>query len=180
MSKKVKDSFRKLCLNKLQFFSKSAKIKKNKDICSQILNIIDLHKPKKILVYIPLDLEVDITQLIVKLRKRKNIELFVPFMKEKSFVAVKYRLPLKKKKFGIKEPNFSTRNSTNTKLDMIVVPIIGVDKTYRRVGFGAGMYDRFYAKLKYKPITIFTQIKLCKTNKIVTDDYDIEPDYIIT
>jgi len=174
-----KDDFRKLCLKRLRFFSKIGKIKKDKFICLKILNIIDLLKPKKVLLYIPLSTEVDVRGLINVLRKNKNIEVYVPFMKGDSFVPVKYRLPLKEKKFGIKEPNFSSYIK-DVDLDMIIVPIVGIDETYRRVGFGKGMYDRFFDRLKNKPITIFTQLKLCKSKKIVTSKHDIEPDYIIT
>jgi len=175
-----KASFRKLALKRLLFFSSFAKIKKNKNICSQIIKIIDFHKPKKILLYIPLQSEVDVMPIINELRKRKNIEVYVPFMKGKSFVPVKFRLPLEIKKFGIKEPLFSSFRNNDIRLDMIVVPIVGIDETYRRIGFGAGMYDRFYDTLKKKPITIFTQLKLCKSKEIVTQEHDIQADYIIT
>jgi len=180
MSLITKANFRKLALNRLRFFSSFAKIKKNKNICSQIIKIIDLHRPKKILLYIPLDLEVDVMPIIIELRKRKNIEVYVPFMKGKSFVPVKFRLPLEVKRFGIKEPAFSTFRNNDIKLDMAIVPIVGIDETYRRVGFGAGMYDRFFDTLKVKPITIFTQLKLCKSKEIVTSKHDIQADYIIT
>jgi 5-formyltetrahydrofolate cyclo-ligase len=175
-----KADFRKLALKRLQFFSNIAKIKKNKKICFEIKKVIDFHKPKKILLYIPLNLEVDVMPIIIELRKRKNIEVYVPFMKGKSFVPVKFRLPLNVKKYGIKEPNFSRFQNNNIQLDMAIVPIVGIDETYRRIGFGAGMYDRFFDTLKVKPITIFTQLKLCKSKEIVTSEHDIEPDYIIT
>jgi 5-formyltetrahydrofolate cyclo-ligase len=186
VSLNAKDVFRKLCLKKLQFFSKTAKIEKDKYICSQILQIIGLQKAKKILFYIPLSIEVDVEPLIKKLRKRKNIEIYVPFMKGKSFVPVKYRLPLKKKRFGIREPNYSIFRNNSIKFDIIVVPIIGIDETYRRVGFGAGMYDRFFENLKKNqssyplPTIIFTQLKLCKSTNIITSMHDIRADYIIT
>lgn len=175
-----KASFRKFALNRLQFFSSYAKIKKNKNICLKIIKIINLHKPKKILLYVPLGLEVDVMPIIKELRKRKNIEVYVPFMKGESFIPVKFRLPLRVKRFGIKEPNFSTFRNNNIQLDMAIVPIVGIDDTYRRIGFGAGMYDRFFEKIKKRPITIFTQLTLCKTKGNVTDKHDIEPDYIIT
>jgi len=180
MSLISKADFRKLALNRLRFFSSFAKIKKNKNICSQLLKIINLHKPKKIMLYIPLHTEVDVMPIIIELRKRKNIEVYVPFMIGKSFVPVKFRLPLKVKKFGVKEPLFSNFRNNNIKLDMIIVPIVGIDDTYRRVGFGAGMYDRFYDTLEVEPITIFTQLKLCRSEIIVTSDHDISPNYIIT
>lgn len=179
MSKSTKEDFRKYCLERLQFFNKNGKIKKNKEICSSILKIIDLYSPKNILLYIPLSMEVDVMPLINILRRRKNIEVYVPYMKGKTFVPVKYRLPLKKGRFGILQPkNSFTRKKL--KLEMVVVPIVGIDKTFRRIGFGAGMYDRFYEKLSMKPITIFTQLKLCKSYDNITSNYDIEPDYIIT
>ncbi len=176
----TKENFRKLCFKKLQVCSKIGKIKRNKTIYYKILNIINIHKPKNILLYISLNTEVDMKPLINILRKRGDIGVYVPFMSGESFVPVKYRLPLKKKKFGIKEPNISYFKNNNISFDMIVVPIIGIDKTFRRIGFGAGMYDRYYEKLAKKPITIFTQLKLCYTNELVTNSYDIKPDYIIT
>lgn len=63
---------------------------------------------------------------------------------------------------------------------MAIVPILGIDTTYRRIGFGAGMYDRFFETLTIQPITIFTQLELCYSKKIITSDHDIAPDYIIT
>ena len=176
----TKENFRKFCFKKLQVCSKIGKIKKDKTIYYKILNIIDMYEPKTILLYIPLEAEVDIKPLINTLRKRDNIDVYVPFIKGKSFVPVKYRLPLQKKKFGIKEPNFSSFKNNMIPFDMVVVPIIGIDNTFRRVGFGAGMYDRYFETLKKRPITIFTQLKLCYSNSTVTNKYDIKPDYIIT
>jgi 5-formyltetrahydrofolate cyclo-ligase len=144
------------------------------------LKIINLHKPKRILVYLPLDIEVNINYLIKYLRRFTNIDIYVPYMIGKSFVPTKYRLPLKRKKFGIKEPNISSKRYQSISLDMIIVPIVGIDKAHKRVGFGAGMYDRFFEKLKNKPIVVFTQRVLCKTKKTITSSHDIKSDYTIT
>ena len=176
MSKK---RFRSYCLQKLKFYSRVSNIKKDKQICSTILDIIDLHKPKKLLVYIPLNIEVNINYLIKYLRRFTKIEIYVPYMSGDSFIAVKYRLPLQKKRFGIKEPKISL-SYKKINFDMIIVAIIGIDITYRRIGYGAGMYDRFFERLNSKPITIFTQRFLCKCNKTITSSYDIKPDYIVT
>jgi len=178
MSLNTKENFRKLFIDKLKFFSKRSKIKKDKYICTKILQIIDLHKAKNILLYIPLSAEVDVKPLIKLLRKRKDTKIYVPYMKDDSFIPVEFRYPLKVKRFGIKESPYST--CYKKKIDLAIVPIVGVDPTFRRVGFGAGMYDRFYDRLDYRPITIFTQLKLCIAKEIITSSHDIEPDYIIT
>ncbi|MCK5110219.1 MAG: 5-formyltetrahydrofolate cyclo-ligase [Arcobacteraceae bacterium] len=173
----AKCDFRKKCIERLRFSSNIAKIKKDKYICSKIFELILLHKPKTVLAYIPLDIEVNILPLINKLRREKICEVYVPFMVGKTFKAVKYRLPLKKKQFGIKEPNNS---HLKVKIDLAIVPIIGTDKTNRRVGFGRGMYDRFFENLSPQPVKIFTQTVLCKSETTVTSIHDIKADFIIT
>ena len=174
---KLKCDFRKRCIKRLRFSSNNAKIKKDKYICSKIFELILLYKPKKILAYIPLDIEVNILPLINELRRKKICEVYVPFMVGDTFKAVKYRLPLKQKQFGIREPNNSTLKAN---IDLAIVPIVGTDDTNRRVGFGRGMYDRFFEKLKIQPINIFTQLTLCSSETIVTSSYDIKADFVIT
>jgi len=99
-------------------------------------------------------------------------------MEGDSFKIIKYRLPLQKKKFGIKEPNNSFLKPRQ--LDLAIVPIVGVDAVYKRIGFGKGMYDRFFDRLSYKPTLVFTQLILCKSDKFLSESYDIQADYIIT
>ena len=133
---------------------------------------------KNILLYIPLGIEVDVRPLIKTLRKKKNINVYVPFMEADSFKIVKYRLPLNRKKFNILEPNNSFLKPN--KIDVAVVPVVGIDSLNKRIGYGKGMYDRFFDRLSYKPTIIFTQLILCKSKEVLSDNYDIQADYIIT
>jgi len=177
MEKGHKSDFRKSCIKRLEFSSRFLKFYKDKKIVKKLERFIKIYKPKSVFLYVPMGIEVNVLPLINKLRK-EQIDVYVPFMIEESFKLVKYRLPLSFKKFGIKEPNNSFVYKTN--VDLAIVPIVGIDKIYKRIGFGKGMYDRFFYKLKYKPITIFTQLTLCKANEILSDNYDIQADYIIT
>jgi 5-formyltetrahydrofolate cyclo-ligase len=173
----VKNKFRKESLKKLKNNINIRTLRKDKQICLSLLNYINKHTPKNILLYIPMDIEVNVLPIINNLRKKKNINVYVPFIVGKSFKPVKYRLPLQKGKFNIKEPKNSFLKVI---IDMAIVPVVGIDGIDKRIGFGKGMYDRYYASLKHKPYTIFTQRVLCKTNKIISDKYDIKADYIIT
>jgi len=172
-----KNDFRKSCIKRLKCSCKFAKLKKDKQICIELAKLIDKINPKRVLLYIPLGIEVNVLPLINKLRQSKRVEVYVPFMEGQSFRAVKYRLPLKTKKFGIKEPKFSTFTG---KIDLTIVPVVGVDGEFKRIGFGKGMYDRYFGSLKYRPTIVFTQISLCITSKTLSDKYDIKADYIIT
>jgi 5-formyltetrahydrofolate cyclo-ligase len=122
--------------------------------------------------------EVNLCPLIKRLREEKR-ELYVPFMEGKSFRVVKYRLPLEKKCFGIKEPKDSKQYRTK-KLDMAIVPIVGLDITHRRVGFGKGMYDRFFEKeIENINKIVFVARELCYSKKIVTNRHDVKADVVI-
>ena len=135
----TKDSFRKYAINRLKRDKKNFNLKQNMIILRELEFILKECKAKNILLYIPLDIEVDLRKLIAKLRK--NSTIFVPFMEGVSFKMVKYRLPLMAKKFNIYEPPNS--NFKFVKLDVAVVPVLGVDGNFKRIGFGKGMYDRF-------------------------------------
>ena len=91
---------------------------------------------------------------------------------------VKFRLPLRKSSFGTLESGNSKRKIDM--VDIVIVPVIGIDKSFKRIGFGKGMYDRFYESLKNKPTLIFVQNTSCISTEIITEKYDIRADYYIT
>lgn len=173
-----KSDFRKSSIKRLEFASLFLKYYKNKIIVKKLEDFIKRSDSKNILLYIPLGIEVDVKPLIKSLRKTKKRNVYVPFMQGESFKIVKYRLPLHKKRFGIKEPNNSFFKAR--KIDLAIIPVVGIDKLEKRIGFGKGMYDRFFGSLNYKPTMVFTQLILCKSEKILSDNYDIRADYIIT
>jgi len=149
----------------------------SKKVADNLYKKIKSQKGKNILLYISMENEVNTKGLIQKLL-RENYKIFVPFMQDISFKMVKYSLPLKKKKFNIYEP--LNKNKTKIKIDIAVVPIIGIDKKFRRVGFGKGMYDRFFEKLNYKPKIIFTQLTPIMANCVVTDYFDVKADLFLS
>ncbi len=171
-----KEQFRTLCKKKLTSASKN-RCYHDSIINSRLLSVIkEQKKVRSILFYIPMGFEADITKTLQKVRKKYQI--FTPFMQGKSFKMVPYRLPLKRKKFGILEAGKSYRKIK--KIDIAIVPVIGIDKQLKRVGFGKGMYDRFFETLKEKPYTIFVQRKLCYSDEKLCEDHDIECDMLIT
>jgi len=167
----MKKEFRKFCINtkKVNRYYFSKEISKR---------LYKLCKPyKKILLFIPLKNEVNINSLIKKLRREKK-SIFVPFMEDLSFKMVKYQLPLAKKKFLVLEP--INKQKTLEKIDLAIIPVIGIDRAFRRVGFGKGMYDRFFEKLTFRPKVVFVQLKPCISKEIITKAYDIEADEFVS
>lgn len=174
-----KKAFRYSCLERLKSISSRGAYARDKRLLQRLHTEIIQSDAKRIMLYLPLKTEVNLNALIKQLRREKRT-LFVPFMEGASFRLVKYRLPLERKKFGIKEPKNSKQYRVKT-IDMAIVPIVGVDSTHRRVGFGKGMYDRFFEREnRYIKQTVFITRELCYSREIITDRYDIQADMIIT
>jgi len=171
-----KSTFRKKCLKKLKNGQKHNRFYKNALINKKLLELIKSKKRLDILFYYPLGLEADIRKSLQALRKKHSV--YTPFMVEQSFKMVPFRLPLRKRKFNILEAGDT--NLIIKKIDIAIVPTIGIDGNLQRVGFGKGMYDRFFEKLQKKPYTIFTQLELCYTEAFICDAYDISCDILIT
>jgi 5-formyltetrahydrofolate cyclo-ligase len=167
----MKKEFRKKCLNSKKF----NKYYYSKKIGEKLYEICKSHK--NILFFIPMKSEVDIHWVLKRLRREKK-NIFVPFMEDLSFKMVKYQLPLIKKKFSILEP--ANKQKTLEKIDLAIVPIVGIDSTFRRIGFGKGMYDRFFESLGYRPEVVFVQLKPCVSKEVLTHKHDVKGDGYIS
>ena len=156
-----KQRFRNGCLKKLRASPVHLRYAKDKKIERKIEKILQKYNVKSILFYLPMDIEVGLQSLMHKYKKK--IKVFVPFIVKESFKMEEYRLPLEKNSFGILEPK--SHNLAQKNVDLIIVPIVGIDRDMQRVGFGKGMYDRFYERLRKKPIVVFVQREACVSPK---------------
>ena len=172
----TKSDFRSECLQKLRTLPTSGKRMRDARVNQHLLSVIRRTQSKRILFYWPFGFEADIRKTIFKLRSKKL--LYLPFMEGVSFKMVPLRLPLERKAFGIYEPRVSTINIRL--IDIAIVPVVGVDSVGGRLGFGKGMYDRFFPTLKSKPLTLFVQSSRCVSSLPLCDDYDIRGDLLIT
>ena len=172
----TKDIFRKKCIKRLKTKGLSNKAYKNAILNHKLQMELKKLKFKTVLFYYPLPFEADIRKTLIEIRKKYDV--FLPFMEGKSFKMVPCRLPFKKRKFGIFEAGNTKKNIK--KIDVAIVPVIGVDVDLKRVGFGKGMYDRFFEKLKIRPYTIFVESEFCYTKSKICDSYDIWCDLFLT
>ncbi|MBD3823809.1 MAG: 5-formyltetrahydrofolate cyclo-ligase [Epsilonproteobacteria bacterium] len=172
----TKKIFRTNCLSAMKRIAPAQRYLNNHLINERLQRHLQSRRFRSILFYMPLGYEADIKMTLLKLRKSSKV--YIPFMVGESFKMVPFRLPLKQKRFGIYEAGDTKRNIN--KVDIAVVPVVGVDGNMQRVGHGKGMYDRFFSKLKKRPYTIFVQPCLCYTKEFVGDAYDIACDILIT
>ena len=172
----TKVSLRQECLKKFRNLPKYNKSYNDHRLNQRLQNEIKKLDAKKLLIFWPLEIEPDIRRTVRYLRR--SYELYLPFMEGDSFKMVPLRLPLERKAFGIYEAGNTLKKIKN--IDVAIVPAVGVDAKARRIGFGKGMYDRFFASLRKRPKIIFVQSQHCYTDEDICDDYDISADLLLT
>ncbi|RKO64868.1 5-formyltetrahydrofolate cyclo-ligase [Campylobacter sp. P255] len=150
--------------------------KRDFSVFLEVKKILQKHKTcKNILLYIPLKYEINLYKFRHLLAKKYQI--FVPFMQDKSLKVVKLRLTLDKKSFGVYEPKDSF---LQTRIDVAIIPVIGVDANLGRIGHGQGFYDRFFESISYqKPLVIFTQMLNAKGEKAFSQEHDVKGNFYI-
>ena len=173
----VKSEFRKEALNSLRSVKSFQKYPLDKKIEKKLSSLIKSLNPKSILFYLPLGMEVNLKNLMLK-EKRAGKKILVPKVENESFKMVEFRLPLEENSFNIFEPKSSSFKYK--RVDLIIVPIVAMDANRKRIGFGKGMYDRFYARLKRKPIIVFIQRIPVISKEFLCDEYDIGCDFYIS
>ncbi|WP_104750533.1 5-formyltetrahydrofolate cyclo-ligase [Helicobacter cynogastricus] len=127
-----------------------------------------LQGTRAVLLFCPLPHEPDIRPLIIWARRHK-IKVFVPILHHNLLKPTPYRLPLSKRCYKIYEPSPSL---VAAKFDLAIVPVLGVDGAGRRIGFGKGYYDTFFAHKKSVKL-IFIARKILRTKSLLGANHDI-------
>jgi 5-formyltetrahydrofolate cyclo-ligase len=99
---------------------------------------------KRIALYLPFDRETD-TAALVAAARRRGLRLFVPVIVDRRHSRIRfYPFDGKTRRgvFGISVPSSLARPTASRWLNLIVVPLVGVDASGRRLGMGGGFYDR--------------------------------------
>ncbi len=66
--------------------------------------------------------------------------------------------------------------------DLLLVPLLAVDRRGRRVGYGGGFYDRTLAHLRRhaRPVAVGVAYDCQRVTRVPTDAHDIPVDWIVT
>lgn len=63
---------------------------------------------------------------------------------------------------------------------VLLIPMVGFDQNFHRLGFGSGYLDRTLVTLEPKPYSIGISYELCRLNTIFPQPHDIPLDAIVT
>ncbi|BCX79633.1 5-formyltetrahydrofolate cyclo-ligase [Campylobacter sp. 19-13652] len=149
---------------------------KSHAICARLKSLIKASKARSVLLYLALDYEIDVYSL--RRECARNCEILSPFMAGLSLKMVKLRLPLRKKRFNVRES--AGNGEFKARLDLAIVPAVAVDANMARIGHGAGFYDRFFAGLRYRPKLAFVSALDNFAKAKVSLKHDVIGDFYLT
>jgi 5,10-methenyltetrahydrofolate synthetase len=114
---------------------------------ARILRRSKLLRPgRRIAVYVAHDHEAD-PRMVVRLARRNRCQLYLPAIADYRRRRMEFRhyasdAQLRPNRYGIGEPQRTATRIAVRQLDLILIPLVGVDPHGTRLGTGAGFYDR--------------------------------------
>jgi len=178
--KLTKNDQRKIAYQNRQKLSDSDKQSFSVEISSKLFELDCIQSAKNVLSYMATEDEVNLSYF-AKHAKDKKISYPVSYAKgimqaylpnsEESFVVGK---------FGIVSPKEEDSSLVDPKdIDVVIVPCVGFSDNMKRLGHGAGYYDRYLEKCK-KAKFVCVAFEAQKLKNVVTDQYDKLMDIIVT
>jgi 5-formyltetrahydrofolate cyclo-ligase len=142
---------------------------------------------KRVAVYLPFDNETD-TALLLREARRRGVLLYVPVVIDRRRHRMQFHAlkgPLKRGHYGIQVPHRSASALPARWLNLVVTPLVGVDDAGRRLGMGAGFYDRALAfrrvhNQRLGPHVAGLAFGVQRTDETFAEPWDIRLDSLAT
>lgn len=182
--KTIKKELREKYLNLRVDLDKSKALDYSKNISNKIANLPIYRNANVIMVYIPFNNEVDIRTLIEDALKQKKTVLVPKTVKEtKQLLAYQINSwgDLELGNFKVYEPKTKGKSPFPAEdIELILIPGLAFDVEGYRLGYGAGYYDRFFARFFKLPARIGIAFDFQIVNSLPADNHDIPVSLIIT
>lgn len=156
-------------------------------VCARVLGAPFLDTARTILLYAPLEAEVDTRPLLVALAglgrcvclpradwAGRTMEAAVMSGPSGELITTRH---------GVREPGPGAATIEPARLDAIIVPGLGFDRSGNRLGRGAGFYDRFLARMRGTrtgPRTIGVCFDAQLVDTLPHDEHDAPVDAVAT
>jgi 5-formyltetrahydrofolate cyclo-ligase len=169
----IKADCRKMFIAKRKELSLAEKELFSTQIIQQIVQNFDL-KDKTISVFLPIERMNEInTYPLLELKEELNIRFGLPVVQKESVTIQHYEYVNKEKisisSFGIPEPQGGSVIEPS-EFDLVVVPLLCVDKKGYRVGYGKGYYDHFLAACKKE--CLFVGVSYFEPIELIEDIFE--------
>lgn len=155
---------------------------KSSAICERLLALPQLQNAGLILSYMPTYDEADVGELNRRLAEAGKHVCYPVTAGGGLMSAYEPEGPdaFAEKRYGILEPVIErSRRIEPAAIDAIILPCVAFDHQLRRLGHGAGYYDR-YLPLCKKAVKIAAAFSLQELEEVICDSYDVPVDLVVT
>ena len=155
---------------------------KSSAICARLLALPQLQKAGLILSYMPTYDEADVGELNRRLAEAGKHVCYPVTAGGGLMSAYEPESPdaFAEKRYGILEPVIErSRRIEPADIDAIILPCVAFDYQLRRLGHGAGYYDR-YLPLCKKAVKIAAAFSLQQLEEVICDSCDVPVDLVVT
>ena len=160
--------------------TRTERFEKSMQIFEQLITVPEFKRADRIYTYVSMDNEIDTIMLIdysLSLEKR----VFVPRVsgKDMEFYEISDISELSPGYMGIYEPDINGREPDYSRTGFMCMPGLAFDKSYNRIGYGGGFYDR-YLSVENKLYKAALAYEAQLLESIPAQDGDVRPDMIVT
>lgn len=155
---------------------------KSSAICARLLALPQLQMAGLILSYMPTYDEADVGELNRRLVEAGKHVCYPVTAGGGLMSAYEPESPdaFAEKRYGILEPVIErSRRIEPADIDAIILPCVAFDHQLRRLGHGAGYYDR-YLPLCKKAVKIAAAFSLQELEEVICDSCDVPVDLVVT
>lgn len=144
-----KQDIRQLMLEKRKSYTKTEIYSKSDILTNKLFEKYDFNKINTLHIYLSIDEnnEVDTWDIMNNIFENYKTEIIVPKVNgdKLDHYYLNKNTILTKNKYNILEPKDAKPYISNS-FDMIIVPLLCVNKDYHRIGYGNGYYDKFLSE----------------------------------
>lgn len=139
-------------------------------------------KQLRIGVSLNFDGELNLTPIIEQLNQLGH-RLYLPCLQPDYhllFAHWRPHMPMKRNRYGVAEPTHQQRDAVDV-LDVLLLPLVAVDRQGNRMGMGAGYYDRTLGSVSTRPylIGVAHQLQL-QEQTLPVQPWDVPLDALVT
>lgn len=164
------------------------RIAASQTLLEQLEQIPEFLTDQRIAGYWAIAGELPLAAVIAGLRARDQVYCLpiVADDRQLSFGAWSPGMAITTNRYGIPEPECTPSERLDPKqLDVVLLPLLGFDRTGHRLGFGGGYYDRSFAFLQgrsgvARPVLVGVGYAIQEVPTIEAMPWDVHLDYIVT
>ena len=82
--------------------------------------------------------------------------------------------------YGIPEPKADTELVPPEEIDIIILPCVGCDRQCRRIGHGAGYYDKYLTTVRKDCFTMALCYEEALADELPSEEHDVPVDAVVT